>query len=309
METTKLHTDIDKLKQKAETICEDILEMELTDVSSAYAQFIKKRTAEKRKYRVQYIMKYAAMLAVPLMITTVVLSYLYFGTSDNVQQFAEVKALNGMIVKYELPDHSIVWLNSGSSLRYPTKFKDNERAVALNGEAYFEVQANKEKPFYVNTPQGLSVYVYGTHFNISAYENGEDIETLLEEGRLKVRLPHSASELDLNPGEYVSYNKLSQQVIKTKVDIEEKLAWKDGKLVFRNTRLEDVFKTLERHFNVIISYHNHTGKEYRYRATFRDETLPQILEYLSKSATLKWSIEKLEDNKNSRTKKVVVDLY
>src|SRR3712207_6977933 len=119
--------------------------MELTDVSSAYARFIKKRTAEKRKYRVQYIMKYAAMLAVPLMITTVVLSYLYFGTADNEQQFAEVKALNGMIVKYELPDHSIVWLNSGSSLRYPTNFKDNERSVALNGESYFEVQARSEE--------------------------------------------------------------------------------------------------------------------------------------------------------------------
>ena len=73
----------------------------------------------------------------------------------------------GSVIRYELPDHSVVWLNAGSTLRYPTTFKKDNRLVELKGEAYFEVQADKDRPFYVNTPNGLSVYVYGTKFNVA----------------------------------------------------------------------------------------------------------------------------------------------
>ena len=69
-------------------------------------------------------------------------------------------------------------MNSGSSLRYPTVFKKNNRDVELKGEAYFEVEADRERPFYVNTPNGLSVYVYGTKFNVTAYEDDNYIEAV-----------------------------------------------------------------------------------------------------------------------------------
>lgn len=91
------------------------------------------------------------------------------------------------------------------------------------------------------------------------------------------------------------YDKQSQKSVKNKVDVYGKIAWKDGKLVFRNTPLEEIFKRLERHFNVDIQYNNRCEKEYRYRATFRDETLSQILDYLAKSAKMKWKIENLSN--------------
>jgi transmembrane sensor len=96
-----------------------------------------------------------------------------------------------------------------------------------------------------------------------------------------------------------------------KVDVYGKIAWKDGKLVFRNTPLEEIFKRLERHFNVDIQYNNRCEKEYRYRATFRDETLSQILDYLAKSAKMKWKIEESQQQADDTftKKKIIVDLY
>ena len=87
------------------------------------------------------------------------------------------------------------------------------------------------------------------------------------------------------------YDKQTQESRKDKVDVYGKVAWKDGKLIFRNASLEEIFKRLERHFNVDIQLNNKSGKEYKYRATFRTETLSQILDYLAKSATLKWKVE------------------
>lgn len=98
---------------------------------------------------------------------------------------------------------------------------------------------------------------------------------------------------------------------KNKVDVYGKIAWKDGKLIFRNASLEEILKRLERHFNVEIQFNNRSGKEYKYRATFRTETLSQILDYLARSADLKWKIEEPQqqaDDTLSKTK-IRVDLY
>ena len=216
----------------------------------------------------------------------------------------------GTVVRYELPDHSVVWLNSGSKLRYPTVFKKDNRNVELTGEAYFQVEAEPERPFYVNMPNGLSVYVYGTQFNVTAYEDDSYIETVLEKGKVNV-LPPGQEMITLLPGEQLLYDKQTCQVQKNQVDVYGKVAWKDGKLIFRNASLEEIIKRLERHFNVDIEFNNHLGKEYSYRATFRTETLTQILDYLAKSANLKWKIltpEQREDDAFTKTK-IIVDLY
>ena len=101
----------------------------------------------------------------------------------------------------------MAWLNAGSTLRYPIVFRKDNRSVELKGEAYFEVQADKKRPFYVNTLDGLSVYVYGTKFNVAAYEDEELIGTVLEKGnpqsgdngivtRRAVALQSEQSEMD-----------------------------------------------------------------------------------------------------------------
>lgn len=303
--------DPESLLRKAHALGNDIKEMESIDVARAYQRTQKILKANRKKQMYNQLMRYAAFLVVPLLLTSLVLGYLYFQKPELAEKYAEVTAATGSVIRYELPDHSVVWLNSGSTLRYPTVFRSDNRNVELNGEAYFEVEADNERPFYVNTRHGLTVYVYGTRFNVTAYEDDSNIETVLEKGKVNVISPDRKTIIQLAPGEQLLYNKQSQKLIKNKVDIYEKVAWKDGKLIFRNASLDDIFKRLSRHFNVDIQFNNKSGKEYKYRATFRNETLPQILDYLARSAALKWKTEEAVQQADDTftKKKIIVDLY
>lgn len=303
--------DPESLLRKAHALGNDIKEMESIDVARAYQRTQKLLKANRKKQMYNQLMRYAAFLVVPLLLTSLVLGYLYFQKPELAEKYAEVTAATGSVIRYELPDHSVVWLNSGSTLRYPTVFRSDNRNVELNGEAYFEVEADNERPFYVNTRHGLTVYVYATRFNVTAYEDDSNIETVLEKGKVNVISPDRKTIIQLAPGEQLLYNKQSQKLIKNKVDIYEKVAWKDGKLIFRNASLDDIFKRLSRHFNVDIQFNNKSGKEYKYRATFRNETLPQILDYLARSAALKWKTEEAVQQADDTftKKKIIVDLY
>lgn len=300
-----------QLLQLSLVLGEDIKEMEAIDVSAAYSR-TRKQIRETRNKRIgSQLMRYAAFLTLPLLLSSLVLGYLYVNESDVEVKYAEVTAAPGSIIRYELPDKSVVWLNAGSKLRYPTAFRGDKREVDLQGEAYFDVQADPKHPFYVNTREGLSVYVYGTRFNVNAYEDETFIETILEHGHVNVVAPDRHTEVKLEAGERLYYDKLESKLTKSKVDVYEKVAWKEGKMIFRSTSLDGVLKKLSRHFNVDIQFNNRSGKEYKYRATFRDETLPQILDYLGKSALLKWKVEEpVQQSDDTFTrKKIIVDLY
>lgn len=300
----------ESLLRKAQALGDDIKEIESVDVQKAFRRAQLKIRNSRRKAIYYQCMRYAAFLTLPLLLTSLFLGYLYFHKPVVEDKYAEVTAAMGSVIRYELPDHSVVWLNAGSTLRYPTVFRKDNRNVELKGEAYFEVQADQERPFYVNTANGLSVYVYGTKFNVAAYEDEGTIEAVLERGRVNVITPGRETFV-LAPDEQLIYDKLSGAVTRKKVDVYEKVAWKDGKLIFRNASLDDIFKRLSRHFNVDIQFNNRHGKEYKYRATFRTETLPQILDYLAKSATLRWKVEdgvQQADDTYTKTK-IIVDLY
>lgn len=299
------------LLKKAQALGDDIREIESIDAAKAFEQAMGniRKVERKRMWRMN-LLRYAAMLSVPLLISSLVLGYLYWDSSQTEVQYAEVKASAGSVIRYELPDGSVAWLNAGSSLRYPTVFERKNRSVELKGEAYFEVKADREAPFYVNTSSGLDVFVYGTKFNVSAYEDDAYVETVLETGKVNVVTP-ARETIVLAPGEQLLYDKQSRTVTRRAVDVYGKVAWKDGKMIFRNASIEEIMKHLERHFNVEIELNNRYNKEYKYRATFRTETLQQILDYLAKSAALKWKIEEPEiqaDDTLSKTK-IKVDLY
>lgn len=304
------HQESEQLLQKAKALGEAIREIESIDVDEAY---------EKTKTRIRHdkfvglyrsAMKYAAILSLPLLITSLALGWLYYRQSTPDERYAKVISANGSIMRYELPDKSVVWLNSGSTLRYPVSFRSDNRNVELEGEAYFEVQADKKRPFYVQMTDGLKVYVYGTKFNVTAYNDDPYIETVLEQGKVNVLLP-GKDEFSMQPGERITYNRENGDWTKDRVDVYEKVAWKDGKLIFRNATLDEIFKRLSRHFNVDIELNNRYNKEYRYRATFRNETLPQIMDYLAQSARMKWQFKESyqQDDTTLSRSKVIVDLY
>ena len=304
------NNDINRLFKKAQILADDIQRIESFDVDAAFRKMEHRVRSDKRRRMIDSWMRYAAFFTLPLLITSFLFAYLYFEKKESPVQFAEVTASAGSILRYELPDKSVVWLNAGSTLRYPIVFSADSRNVDLKGEAYFEVKADKEHPFYVNTPAGLQVYVHGTRFDVSAYEDDAHVTTVLESGKVNVVTP-AEKTLELKPGEELYYDKTTGTWTQRQVDVCERTAWKDGRMVFRNMELAEILKRLSRHFNVDIVLNNPKGQTLKYWATFRMETLPQILNYLSKSTAMKWSVEesvRLEDETLTKAK-YTIDLY
>ncbi len=303
------HDNTDSLDRKARALAEDIAEMEAIDASAAYRRAATAIGRNRRTAFIGRLTRYAAILTLPLFIATLALSYLLMRGETNTRTVS-VTAAAGSVLRYELPDHSVVWLNAGTTLTHPATFSRPRRDVTLDGEAYFEVEADLNRPFYVGTPGGLTVYVYGTRFDVSAYSDDETVETVLERGAVNVITPEKEA-LSLSPGERIRYDKRTRTCRRTAVDVYEHTAWKDGKLVFRDAPLDEIFKRLERHFNVDIVLRNHSTRMPNYRATFRDETMPQILDYFAKTIPMKWVISEPQQQSDGSFphKRITIDLY
>lgn len=275
--------------REAEALSRDIVRMELLDADAGYRRVRERIRARRRERLFRRVTRWAAVLALPLFAASMLFGYLYFRERNSGPLFAEVATSTGTVVRYELPDGSTVWLNAGSSLRYPVRFAGGRREVELRGEAYFEVETDRNAPFYVRTNAGMSVRVYGTSFNVNAYDDEPSIRTALVSGRVSVAGPDSR-ELHIEPGEEVSFDRTTGAMTASRVRVEDECAWRDGRLVFRNTPLDEVLHRLERRYNVDIEFRNHSDEVFRYRATFRDETLDQIFDYLSASADIRWRV-------------------
>lgn len=112
----------ESLLRKAQALGDDIKEMESIDVLGAYCQAQTRIKANRKKSLYNQLMRYAAFLTLPLLLSSLILGYLYFGGVEAEEKYAEIIAARGSVIRYELPDHSVVWLNSGSTLRYPSDF-------------------------------------------------------------------------------------------------------------------------------------------------------------------------------------------
>ncbi|MEZ2334600.1 FecR family protein [Mucilaginibacter sp. RCC_168] len=180
-----------------------------------------------------------------------------------------------------LPDGTRVWLNSASSLKYPTAFAGNERRVELNGEAYFEVSKDPNKPFYVKTAT-QTVTVLGTHFNINSYADEIATKTTLLEGSVRVTGNTNGVMAKLKPGEQ-AVNTINAIDVKENADIDEAVAWKNGKFLFRNTDLHTIMRQLSRWYDVDVEYQGNVAqKHYRGRIS-RNVPVSDIFQILKTS--------------------------
>lgn len=157
-----------------------------------------------------------------------------------------------------LEDGTMVWLNAGSSLAFPTKFQGKKREVFLEGEAYFEVAHNPQKPFYVNTNE-ISVKVIGTKFNLSSYKTDKLTETILLEGVVSVKdlsvLGFMKKEILLAPNQKATFNKEEKTIsVKNVPEVEFAIAWTEGWFMYSKQDLHTVLDKLQRYYNVQFIY-------------------------------------------------------
>ena len=173
------------------------------------------------------------------------------GTTDGHVHYHTLTTPRGGQFRLTLPDGTRVWLNSASTLRYPTAFKGKERSVELQGQGYFEVAQNAGQPFkvMVNT---MEVQVLGTGFDIMAYGDEASVNTTLVEGSVQVKQGNSTRLL--KPGQQAVMNHTSHALTVQEADIQKIIAWKNGLFVFNNMTLTAILREVARWYDVDIVY-------------------------------------------------------
>jgi len=239
----------------------------------------------KSKYkRISHIL---VNIAATLFLPVLFISIWYFVTSRNPYQdtgsYITINTPTGSKLKTELPDGTVVWQNSGSTIKYPQNFTKRNRQVLLTGEAYFEVSSDKLHPFFVKT-RDLLIEVTGTKFNVNGYEDEEISSVVLEKGKVSVKSLNSSSsqQFILIPGDKFESSRTKGEKLDHNIDVKKYVSWKDGKLLFRDDSLDEVLKKLGRWYNVEIVVNDPKGmfSTLPFNMTIQNESLPQILEYL-----------------------------
>jgi len=199
-------------------------------------------------------------------------------------------AAPGSVTHVVLPDNTEVWLNSGSTLSYPERFSGDSREVTLSGQAYFNVTASKDYPFYVKTDEGVTVYVYGTRFDLSAYPGEEHVETILEEGSVNVLLPGEDVSCEISPMQRLTWNKNLKEMKIDNVSADEVIGWTDGSLVFRGTPIKEVLTAIGRHFGMAMDVTGSEKSGVMLHATFTSElTFSEMMSAISVLTELRWN--------------------
>jgi transmembrane sensor len=150
-----------------------------------------------------------------------------------------------------LPDGTRAWLNSASSLRFPTYFTGAARQVEITGEVYFEVTKNATMPFKVKTNQA-DIEVLGTHFNVMAYNDEAVMKTTLLEGAVNITSGNFSARL--KPGQQAQINKTGQNMVVNDVDVDDETAWKNGIFQFRDAGVDVILRQASRWYDVDITY-------------------------------------------------------
>lgn len=216
-------------------------------------------------------------------------SAVFFLTNQQVpgpEYYTSVMAENGQISKVELPDGSMVWLNSGSEISYNNSFAANNRNITLSGEAYFQITKNEEIPLIVNSGE-LQIKVLGTKFNVAAYKESEKINIVLESGKVEILNSKIASfEYELKPGELATFNKTDRTLGVGKVNTAKYTSWKDGIMNIYNQTLAELVKRLETRYNQKFEYAAEL-KNYHFTFTIKNEPLEETIDLMEKIAPIK----------------------
>jgi len=255
---------------------------------------------EEKKYAKRNILwniyRYAAaILLIPMLAFSLwlVIANSHRGTESNqlvLQSWVEINAPEAARVEFLLPDSTKGWLNSGSKLKYPAIFKET-RKVELLGEAFFEVKKQDRSDFIVSL-ENLDVRVLGTKFNVSAYAEDVFTDVVLSEGIVEINGKKGIFKHTLMPNERISYDSQTKSAKLSKVDANRFLAWKDGFLIIDNEPLGKVVGRIERWYNAEIVIQDEALKNYRFKATFKDEPLEEVLRLIALTTPLKYNILK-----------------
>lgn len=258
------------------------------------------------KFRRLYI-RAAAVLLLPLLIYTAYsLARAFQASHTAAASWIEISSPGGARTHFSLPDGTNVSLNSASRLKYPADFMRN-RLVAIEGEGYFDVVHDPDRPFVVQTPE-MDVKVLGTKFSVISVNQDSTTEVILEEGKVKIIGKRNRFAGELSPDQSFYYDRRTGKGEVRKVDAGSMTAWKDGLLVFRSEPLGNVLKRVGRWYNVRFEVIDKKLEEFSYRATFQDEPLEEVLRLISLTAPVSYQIKERKKDKNDIYEEKVITI-
>lgn len=227
---------------------------------------------------------------VAVILVTFISSYLFFNArQDGWETTANtITVPPGQRVNLSLSDGTKVCLNAGSTFTYPSLFGGRSRKVTLNGEAFFEVSANKEKPFVVHT-HVCDVEVVGTKFNVDAYANDNTFSAALMEGKIKVKNNTDPSKVvQLSPNHKVTLSQGSLAV--SRISDYDIYRWKDGLICFKNLDFISLMRRIEKYYGIELVVENPSLSKHSFSGTFRiSDGIENLLRVLQKDVNYRYT--------------------
>ncbi len=298
---------LDKFRTKpSETNFEDIDSKKIfLEIKSAirYKQF---QSNHKLKVFYQWTSAIAAVLLLALLISGILFLDVQI-KGNKIINLTEISAPEGKIRHIRLADGTSVWMNPGSSLVYSSELGSKKiRDVRLWGQAFFEVAKDEKHPFILQLGD-IGVKVTGTSFNASNYKDDSQVEVVLKTGHVKLFRGYykDAEEfVKLEPGEIAEYDKGKAEFTVHRVDVGKYTAWMNGMLIFRDDLMSEVFRQLERWYNIKIVVTDPKINNYLYTATIKNESLDQILKLLEYTSQLKYEV--IKNNPAEKRKQTIL---
>ncbi len=239
--------------------------------------FEQKAQKKTHTFTPRFFLRIAAVI-VPL----IAIASIYFYISQRPKEIVKFTAM--YTLQDTLSDGSIVRLNKNSKLTYPERFRGNTREVSMNGEMFFKIKPNKEKPFIIHTENTL-IQVLGTSFNVKAISDSSLIEVYVESGHVKFsRIGKEETDtvsIILYAGEKGIYNKATKKLWKADLADANDLFWENRTLVFNRTELSQVINTIQKWYNITIVLKNENLKSLHFSATFKDQPVDSVINVIS----------------------------
>lgn len=272
-------------KRSADTVSEETARAE----RKLYKRLAQENTVtEKKRIRRQPWMQVAATIAAILLVGSGIF-YWYSGT-DTARDMLVAVASDGLVQEVVLPDGTKVWLNNAATLKYPRQFSENERNVYLEGEAYFKVTKNHQKPFIVES-DAMRVRVLGTSFNFKSEKNCQIAEATLIEGEIEVKGNNDEGMIVLSPGQRAELNKANRRLIVKQVDAKLDVVWHDNLIPFEKANIFTITKALERFYDVKIILSPDMKADKTYSGVLKKKsTIESALKSLNNSIPMKYKI-------------------
>ncbi|NPA35868.1 MAG: FecR family protein [Chlorobi bacterium] len=290
-------------------------EIKRVDVDSAYNKVkykIDKQYSISVNKTLTWITRIAAILAIPLLLLNI-WNFMKSGDkkflAENNFTLQEITSPIGIRTHVILPDGSDIWLNAGSKMSYKIPFVRETRKINLIGEAFLNVTKNKLSPFIVKT-ENTQVKVLGTKFNVKSYPEDNNIEISLTEGSVMFYFRNKQGRkvyTKLKPNQHLVLNKINKKVTVRNEKLSKYISWHKNILIFDDTPIQEVAKTLERWYGVKVVITDEEIRNYKFTTVFENEPLSRVLELLELTSpiSIKYNNGKVNTKTNKLSKSIV----